>query len=67
MKCMHLVANRIPVDMVSEDSDQGVLYCENGVFLEEAYKNAGVEIEGYIKSGGDHHPHGLTDYIGRLR
>ena len=47
--------------MVSGDWDQTVPYCENGVFLEKAYKEAGVEIEVYIKPNGDHHPHGLPD------
>jgi len=56
-----LVENRIPVVMVSGDSDQAVPYDENGVFLETAYKTAGVDIEVYIKPGGDHHPHGLSD------
>lgn len=56
-----LVANRIPVVMVSGDSDQTVPYCENGAFLEKAYKDAGVDIEVYIKPGADHHPHGLAD------
>lgn len=56
-----LVTNRIPVVMVSGDSDRTVPYCENGVFLERAYKDAGVDIEVYIKPGGDHHPHGLAD------
>lgn len=56
-----LVENKIPVVMVSGDSDQTVPYCENGVFLENAYKEAGVDIEVYIKAGGDHHPHGLAD------
>lgn len=56
-----LVANKIPVVMVSGDSDQIVPYCENGIFLEKAYKDAGVEIEVYIKPGGDHNPHGLAD------
>ena len=56
-----LVENKIPVVMVSGDWDQTVPYCENGVFLEKAYKEAGVEIEVYIKPNGDHHPHGLAD------
>lgn len=56
-----LVANKIPVVMVSGDSDQTVPYCENGICLEKAYKDAGVEIEVYIKPGGDHHPHGLKE------
>jgi len=56
-----LVANKTPVVMVSGDSDQTVPYCENGVFLEKAYKDAGVEVEVYIKPDGDHHPHGLAE------
>lgn len=27
--------------------------------LENVYRNAGMEIEVYVKPGGDHHPHGL--------
>lgn len=56
-----LVENKIPAVIVSGDSDRTVPYCENGVFVEQAYKEAGVEIEVYIKPGGDHHPHGLSD------
>ena len=56
-----LVANRIPVVMVAGDSDQTVPYCENGVSLEKAYKDAGVDIEVHIKPGADHHPHGLEN------
>lgn len=60
-KLSALVANKIPVVMVSGDSDQAVPYCENGRFLERAYRDGGVKIEVYIKPGGDHHPHGLAD------
>lgn len=56
-----LIEHKIPVVMVSGDSDQTVPYCENGVCLEMAYKEAGVEHEVYIKPGGDHHPHGLEN------
>lgn len=56
-----LVEAKIPVVMVTGDSDQVVPYCENGIFLEKAYKDAGVQIEVYIKPGCDHHPHGLSD------
>lgn len=56
-----LVKYRIPAVMVTGDSDHTVPYCENGVFLERAYKNAGIEIEVYVKPGGDHHPHGLLE------
>lgn len=56
-----LVKNRIPAVLVSGDCDQSVPYEENGILLEEAYRDAGIEIEVFIKPGGDHHPHGLPD------
>jgi len=56
-----LVENKIPVVIVSGDSDRTVPYCENGIWLEKAYKDAGIDIEVYIKPGGDHHPHGLRN------
>lgn len=56
-----LVRSRIPVVMVAGDSDRVVPFCENGLFLQQAYKNAGVPIEVYIKPGCDHHPHGLEN------
>lgn len=60
-KIKALVEHRIPVVMVSGDSDHAVPYCENGIFLERAYRDAGIDIEVFIKPGGDHHPHGLKD------
>lgn len=56
-----LVKCRIPLVLVTGDSDHTVPYRENGIFLEKAYKEAGIEIEVYVKPGGDHHPHGLHD------
>lgn len=56
-----LVEAEIPVVMVAGDNDQVVPYCENGICLEKAYKNANVQIEVYIKPGCDHHPHGLPN------
>ena len=56
-----LTKNRIPAVLVAGDSDTTVPYCENGIFLERAYKEAGVELEVYIVPGKDHHPHGLKD------
>ena len=56
-----LVEHRIPVVMVAGDSDQTVPFCENGIFLQKAYETAGVDLEVYIKSGCDHHPHGLEN------
>jgi len=57
-----LIEAKIPVIMATGDSDTVVPYCENGIFLERAYKNAGLEIEVYVKPGGDHHPHGLPSH-----
>ncbi len=54
-----LIANKIPAVMVAGDSDRVVPYCENGIFLERAYRAAGLPLELYIKPGCDHHPHGL--------
>ena len=56
-----LVENQIPVVLVAGDSDVVVPFCENGVFLQRAYEQAGIDLEVYIKSGCDHHPHGLED------
>lgn len=56
-----LAESGIPVVMVAGDSDHTVPYCENGILLERAYKDAGAEIEVYIKPGADHHPHGLEN------
>ncbi len=56
-----LVQHRIPVVLVSGDSDTVVNFEENGLFLKEAYEKEGIPLEVYIKEGGDHHPHGLPD------
>ena len=56
-----LIANKIPAVMVSGDSDKTVPFDENGIFVQKAYKDAGLDMEVYIKPGGDHHPHGLPD------
>ncbi len=59
---MHvLLENKIPVIMVSGDSDKIVPYVENGALLEKYYKENGGKISVFIKEGGDHHPHGLQD------
>lgn len=60
-KLPELVEKKIPVVIVAGDSDQVVPYCENGIFVEEAYKDAGLDIEVYMKPGCDHHPHGLSE------
>lgn len=56
-----LVEHRIPAVIVSGDSDTVVCYEENGIFLQKAYEKAGIPLEVYIKKGGNHHPHGLSD------
>lgn len=56
-----LVQNDIPVILVAGDSDRSVPYCENGALLERYYKEKGGTIEVHIKSGCDHHPHGLEN------
>ncbi len=56
-----LLQHKIPIILVSGDSDKTVPYCENGALLEKYYKENGGEIEVYMKRGGDHHPHGLPD------
>ena len=56
-----LMENRIPLVLVSGDSDTVVCFDENGRFLKEAYEKSDIPFELHIKPGGDHHPHGLCD------
>ncbi len=56
-----LVKNKIPVVMVAGDSDIIVPYVENGILIENAYKENKLDIEVIIKEGCNHHPHGLDD------
>jgi hypothetical protein len=56
-----LIKHKIPLVMVSGDSDKSAPYHENGVFIERAYKEAGLPFALYMKPGGAHHPHGLPD------
>ena len=56
-----LVASRIPAVMVAGGSDKTVPYGENGILLEKAYKENGIDLEVFIKPGCGHHPHGLPD------
>ena len=66
-----LLQNKIPIVLVSGDSDRVVPYIENGALLEKYYKENGGDITVFIKEGGDHHPHGienvtvLADAIGK--
>ena len=56
-----LIKAQMPVIMVAGDSDTCVPYCENGIVLEEAYKETSLPFLLYIKENCDHHPHGHTD------
>lgn len=56
-----LIKNKIPVFLVSGDSDTIVPYEENGKYLAMAYRASDVPFEEIIKPGCDHHPHGLED------
>lgn len=56
-----LVAHRIPLLLVCGDSDHIVSYEENGLLLTQAYAGTGIPFALHLKSGCDHHPHGLDD------
>lgn len=57
---MHILAeHKIPVVMVSGDSDTVVPYDENGALLERLYKQNNLPLQVFIKKDADHHPHGL--------
>lgn len=62
-KIPKLIENKIKIYMAYGDSDKTVPYEENGIAIERAYKNAGIENLLYIdkKVGVDHHPHGPSD------
>lgn len=56
-----LLKSRVPIMLVSGDSDKTVPFAENGQQLVNYYRQNGADIEVIIKEGGDHHPHGLPD------
>ena len=58
-----LIENKVKIYMAYGDSDKTVPYEENGIALEKAYKEAGLDSLIYIdkKVGVDHHPHGPSD------
>ena len=59
---MHVLAeHKIPIVLVSGDSDTVVPYDENGALLEKYCKTQGLPITVFMKKGGDHHPHGLEN------
>ena len=56
-----LIEHKIPAFLVCGDVDKVVPYPENGVHLAKAYRKSDVAFEEILKSGCDHHPHGLED------
>ena len=60
-KIPDLIRHQIPVVMVAGGADSTVPYCENGITLAKVYREAGVELEVYMKPNCGHHPHGLED------
>lgn len=62
-KIPQLLENKIPVILVSGDSDTVVPYDENGIMLEKYYREHNGEIYVFIKKGADHHPHGLENVV----
>lgn len=60
-KIPELVRHRIPVVMVAGGSDPVVPYHENGIMLQKAYEENGLDFALYIKPECAHHPHGLED------
>ena len=56
-----LTDNNIPVIMLYGNSDNVVIYQENGKVLEEYYNEHGGTIKVIAKSMCGHHPHGLDD------
>lgn len=52
---------KIPILIVSGDSDRTVPYVENGAIIKERYEKLGGKVEVILKPGVDHHPHGLKD------
>ncbi len=56
-----IIENRIPTFLVCGDSDTVVPYNENGYYLAKKYKKTDIPFKKVIKSGCNHHPHGLED------
>lgn len=56
-----VLANQIPIIIVSGDSDMTVPYDENGGPFTRYYREHGGLIHEIVKEGADHHPHGLID------
>ncbi len=57
----NLINHKIPIILVAGGSDVTVPFCENGIMIERAYKDSGINFELHIKKDCGHHPHGLED------
>lgn len=60
-KIPELIKHKLPVVMVAGGSDRVVPYHENGLQLQKAYEEAGLEFAFFMKPECAHHPHGLED------
>lgn len=56
-----LAESKIPLLLVSGDSDKVVPHLENSEIVFARYKDLAGPVEKIIKPGQDHHPHGLKD------
>ena len=56
-----LLEHKLPEVLVYGDADTVVPYHENGIVLENYYKENGGTILAIGKEGCGHHPHGLED------
>ena len=56
-----LIEHRVPIALVCGDSDSVVPYIENGAILSAAYRKTDIPFFEELKTGCDHHPHGLND------
>lgn len=57
----NIIRSKIPIFLVCGDSDTIVPFEENGKALYEKMKSENADITLVLKSGCNHHPHGLTD------
>lgn len=56
-----LLQSGIPVFLICGDSDTTVPYTENGKILSDYFRANGGNLTEILKTGCDHHPHGLKD------
>ena len=56
-----LIADKVAIIYVAGEKDTVVPYVENGARMQQQYEKAGVAFQLIMRSGEDHHPHGLPD------